>query len=177
MTEQLKSNNNVMAMVWSSCNWLLPPAGGFSICKTAHRIWLKILSIAHKKELQSLTMLNDETNIIWSPLSISLCLGNSVTSLIKIVLWLKFSHRWKAGRGFGGQGSQDTSQRGWCPTASLSVEGVEDSDSGGETRPSSVLCWMAVEILLLQPPWHGGMWFLPSTENPRPDLWYNFRSH
>ena len=36
----------IMTAVWSFCSWLLPPGGGFSICKTAHRIWFRILSIA-----------------------------------------------------------------------------------------------------------------------------------
>ena len=33
---------------------LLPPGGGFSIYKTAHRTWLRILSVALKKELKVL---------------------------------------------------------------------------------------------------------------------------
>ena len=49
----------VMATVWSSCSSLLPPGGGFSIYKTAHRIWLRILSVALEEEIKSLTMLND----------------------------------------------------------------------------------------------------------------------
>ena len=44
----------VMATVWSSCSYLLPPGGGFSIYKTAHRVWLWILSIALEKELKVL---------------------------------------------------------------------------------------------------------------------------
>ena len=44
----------VTATVWSSCSSLLPPGGGFSIYKTAHRIWLRILSRALKEELDVL---------------------------------------------------------------------------------------------------------------------------
>ena len=44
----------VMATAWSSCSSLLPPGGGFSIYKTAHRIWLRILSIALEEELKVL---------------------------------------------------------------------------------------------------------------------------
>ena len=42
----------VMATVWSPCSQLLPPGRGFSIYKTAHRIRLRILSIALEKELK-----------------------------------------------------------------------------------------------------------------------------
>ena len=48
---------NVMAAVWSSCSLLLRPGGGFSICKTVHRIRLRILSLALEKELKVLAML------------------------------------------------------------------------------------------------------------------------
>ena len=44
----------VMATVRSSCSKLLQPGGGFSIYRTAHRIWLRILSIAFEKELKVL---------------------------------------------------------------------------------------------------------------------------
>ena len=43
----------VMATVWSS-RYLLPPGGGFSIYKRAHRIQLRILSMALEKELNVL---------------------------------------------------------------------------------------------------------------------------
>ena len=43
-----------MGTVWSSCSYPLPPGGGFTIHKTAHRIWLWILSIALEKELNVL---------------------------------------------------------------------------------------------------------------------------
>ena len=35
------------------------PGGGFSIYKTAHRIWLRILSIALEKKLKVPDMFND----------------------------------------------------------------------------------------------------------------------
>ena len=44
----------VMATVWSSCSSLLPAGGGFSISKSAHRIWLRILSRALEEELKVL---------------------------------------------------------------------------------------------------------------------------
>ena len=46
----------VMAKAWSSCSSLLPPGGGFSVSKTAHRIWLRILSIALEEELKVLDL-------------------------------------------------------------------------------------------------------------------------
>ena len=44
----------------------------FSICKTAHRIGLRILSIVLEKELKVPDMLNDYMTNIWSPLTGSL---------------------------------------------------------------------------------------------------------
>ena len=44
----------IVAAVWAFCRWPLPPAGSFSIYKTAHRIWLRILSIALEEELKVL---------------------------------------------------------------------------------------------------------------------------
>ena len=35
------------------------PGGGFSICKTAHRIWLRILPVALENKLKVLDMFND----------------------------------------------------------------------------------------------------------------------
>ena len=43
----------VMATGWSPGK-LLPPGRGFSIYTTAHRVWLRILSIALKKEINIL---------------------------------------------------------------------------------------------------------------------------
>ena len=39
----------VIATVSSSSSKLLPPGGDFSIYKTAHRIWLRIVSIPQKE--------------------------------------------------------------------------------------------------------------------------------
>ena len=39
------------SVFFSGVSWLLPPGGGFSICKTPQRTWLRILSIALEKEL------------------------------------------------------------------------------------------------------------------------------
>jgi len=44
----------VMATILLLHNYLLPPGKGFSIYKTAHGLWLKILSIALEKELKVL---------------------------------------------------------------------------------------------------------------------------
>ena len=44
----------VMATVWSSCSYLLPPGGGFGIYKTAPRIWLRISSTALEEERKAL---------------------------------------------------------------------------------------------------------------------------
>ena len=61
----------------------------FGVYKTAHRMWLRILSITLEKELKSsLTVLNSCVIIIQSPLALFLCFH---ISLIKLILWLKFS--------------------------------------------------------------------------------------
>ena len=44
----------VVASIWSSCSHPPPPGGGFSVCKTALKIWLRILSIGLKEELKVL---------------------------------------------------------------------------------------------------------------------------
>ena len=43
-----------MAAICSSGSLLLPPDGGPSICKTAHKMWLRILSVALEEELRVL---------------------------------------------------------------------------------------------------------------------------
>ena len=45
---------NETPLVWSSCNLLLPLVWDFSICKIAQKIWLRMLSIPHEKELKVL---------------------------------------------------------------------------------------------------------------------------
>ena len=49
-----------------------PPGGGFSIYKTAHRRWLRMLSVAREEE-RALTTLDDQTIFMWSPLPVFLC--------------------------------------------------------------------------------------------------------
>ena len=44
---------SVMATVCSSCSQLLPPGERFRICKTAPRIWFRIVSIVLEKALKS----------------------------------------------------------------------------------------------------------------------------
>ena len=95
---------HVTATVWSSCSSLLPPGEGFSIYKTAHRIWLRILSVALEKELKVLDFaywLNCYCFVLFDCFSLLL---HFLTSLIKRTLWLKFFHRQKAGGGHGGHG-------------------------------------------------------------------------
>ena len=56
----------------------------FGVYKTAHRMWLRILSITLEKELKSsLTVLNSCVIIIQSPLALFLCFH---ISLIKLIL-------------------------------------------------------------------------------------------
>ena len=73
----------VMVTVWSSCSSLLLPGGGFSIYNIAHRIWLRILSMAHEEELKVL-------DYAWWLLLFSLGLFSFVSefshSLIKFIL-------------------------------------------------------------------------------------------
>ena len=45
---------NGTPLVWSSYNLLLPPVWDFSVCKITQKIWLRMLSIAHEKELKVL---------------------------------------------------------------------------------------------------------------------------
>ena len=59
------------------------------IHKTAHRIWLRILSTALEKELKVLDFMLNDHIIIWSPLTVFFCF--CVSSLIKLILWLNFS--------------------------------------------------------------------------------------
>ena len=75
--------------------------GGFSICKTAQRKWLRILSIACEVELKSLALLNVWTIGILSHLTISLCFLHFLPSWTKFIFWLKFFCRQEASRGHG----------------------------------------------------------------------------
>ena len=44
------------ASVWAADSCLLPPAGGFIVCKTAQRAWVTALSVALEEELSSLPL-------------------------------------------------------------------------------------------------------------------------
>ena len=46
--------SGIYVLVGSISEYSLPPGGGFSICKTAQRTWLRILSIVLEKELKVL---------------------------------------------------------------------------------------------------------------------------
>ena len=63
----------------------------FSIDKTAHRIWLRILSIALEKELKVLPWLCLMTTLLFSLLRLFSFVSAFLTFLIKLILWLKFS--------------------------------------------------------------------------------------
>ena len=78
----------VMATAWSSCRWLLPPRGGFSICETAHRMWLGMLSTALEEELKVpdfAEWLNSYYLLSFHCFPLFLYI---LTSLIKLILWL-----------------------------------------------------------------------------------------
>ena len=79
-----------------------PPGGGFSIYKTAHGRWLRMLSVAREEE-RALTTLDDQTIFMWSPLPVFLCFC-LFSLLIKLTLWPKFFHRQKECRGHERQG-------------------------------------------------------------------------
>ena len=72
--------------------------------ETAHRIWLRVLYITLEKEINVLDFaygLNCYCSVLFDYFSLLL---RFLTSLIKLILWLKFFHKWKAGRGHGGGG-------------------------------------------------------------------------
>ena len=92
----------VLGMVWSSLanssTW------GFSICKTAHTMWLRVWSIALEKELK----VPDGAYwlLLFSLLRLFSFVAAFLTSLIKLNLWQKFSmEKRQAGDTVGGQGS------------------------------------------------------------------------
>ena len=76
--------------------------GGFSIYKTAHRIWLRILSVALEKEGKVLDFaywLNNYCFVLFDSFSLLL---HFLTSLIKLTLWLR-EKRQAADRGVEGK--------------------------------------------------------------------------
>ena len=83
---------------------ILPSSGHFSICKTAHKVWFRILSIGLEKELKVLDFaysLNQSCFVLFDCFYLLL---HFLISLIKLILWLKFFHKQKAGREHGGEG-------------------------------------------------------------------------
>ena len=75
---------------------------GFSIYKTAPRVWLGILSLALEEELKVLDFaygLNYYCFVLFDCFALLL---HFLTSLIKLILRLKFFYRQKAGGGHGG---------------------------------------------------------------------------
>ena len=98
--------------LWTACSLLPPPARGFSVCKTAHRIWLRILSIALEKELKVLDFLQWLT-CYYCVLFDCFPFHSAFFSLIWLNLpfatqgrsrRLKFFYRHEAGRGHEGRG-------------------------------------------------------------------------
>ena len=92
----------VLGTVWSSLanssTW------GFSICKTAHTMWLRVWSVALEKELK----VPDGAYwlLLFSLLRLFSFVAAFLTSLIKLNLWQKFSmEKRQAGDTVGGQGS------------------------------------------------------------------------
>ena len=92
----------VLGTVWSSLanssTW------GFSICKTAHTMWLRVWSVALEKELK----VPDGAYwlLLFSLLRLFSFVVAFLTSLIKLILWRKFStEKRQAGDTVGGQGS------------------------------------------------------------------------
>ena len=75
-----------MATVWLSHKLTSLPGEGFSICKTAHRIWLRGLPIALEKELK---VLDYAHKLHYLVLSVFRCFY-IFTFVIKLFLWLKF---------------------------------------------------------------------------------------
>ena len=69
---------------------LLPPGGGLSIYKIAHRIWLQILSIALEKELKVLDFAYCLIYYCFVLFDYFSLLLHFLTSLIKLILWLNF---------------------------------------------------------------------------------------
>ena len=76
---------NVMAAVWSLCSLLLRPGGGFSVYKTVHRVWLRILSLAPEKELKTLDYAYDYIISTWFSLTVFLCF--CIFSLLQLNLF------------------------------------------------------------------------------------------
>jgi len=80
----------------------LPPGGGFSIYKTAQRIWLSILSITLEEELRVLEFVWWLSYYYLVLIDCFPLLLYFLTSLIKFILWLKIFYSQKAGAGIGG---------------------------------------------------------------------------
>ena len=94
--------------VMTLCSQLLPPGGGFSIYKTVHRIWLRILSIALEKEVRFLEYASLLHYYYLVSFDCSMFL-HFLTSLIKLIFWLKFFFPQTKGRPRTWQGGKDCS--------------------------------------------------------------------
>ena len=82
------------------------PGGGFSIYKTAHRIWLRVLSIALEKKLKVLDFANRLINYDYFVLFDCFpLLLHFLTSLNKLIAWLqlRFFYRQNTGGSHGGK--------------------------------------------------------------------------
>ena len=87
-----------------------PPGGGFRFYKRAHRTWLTVLSMALEEELLKVLDLMTKLFLFCLVGLLSLVL-HFLTSLIKLIVWLQFFYRQKAGRGCGGGGRTTVSFR------------------------------------------------------------------
>ena len=113
------------------------PGGGFSICKTAQRIWFR-LSLVLEGDLKVL-------DFVYWPKYYYFVLFDCfpffllfLSSLIKFILWLKFFYRQKAGRGHGWGWSYSVT---WSPLVPGICKPSTMSGSGLVLcEPGAVLC-------------------------------------
>ena len=135
----------IVGTVWSLYSWFLPLCGGFSIYRTAHRIWLRILSIAleeARKVLDYAYWLHFNYLVSFDCFSLFL---HFLSSLIKHIYWWKFSHRQKAGQEHGE----------WAKTrGSCSIPVLRDI-----LMPKFIHCLTEIQSLLIVPLFGG---FSPS---------------
>ena len=74
--------------LWSANSQLFPPEGGFRMCKTNKKIWLRIFYLwLLRRKLNSLALFNDFTITILSCFTVVPLFLYCFTSLIKCILW------------------------------------------------------------------------------------------
>ena len=94
--------------LWLLMSWLQPDHHvrnftwwGFSLCNTAHSLWLRILSVALEKELK---VLGDAYWLNYVLSCLKAFFLHFPTTLIKLILWQKCFYSQEAGGGHGGEG-------------------------------------------------------------------------